>query len=139
MSYATAEQYVRVYDTSATLERLDAYLGRASRKIDAALSRSGASVPADPSEVEGLAEALADVCCDMVHRVLGDSDDSDLPDGITNYAQAANGISESFAFAPPCTDMQVRADELDWLLSLLGANTSGVGAYRFWGGAPCAE
>lgn len=136
MAYATAEQYMLVYDTSATTARLTAYLARASRKIDAALSQRGAAVPDDMPQDGDLARALSDVCIDMVHRVLGDSGgDSGLPDGITSYSQAAGGFSESFGWAQPYTDMQVRADELDWILSLLGVDTSGVGAFRFWGDA----
>lgn len=135
MAYATAEQYMLVYDTSATTVRLTAYLARASRKIDAALSQRGAEVPPDVQADSDLAYALSDVCIDMVHRVLGDSGGDDLPDGITSYSQAAGGFSESFGWAQPYTDMQVRADELDWILSLLGVETSGVGAFRFWGDA----
>lgn len=133
MAYAETEQYLLMYDTSASTERLEAYLERASRRIDAALAQRGLSVPEDPSEVGGLADALADACCDMVHRVLGDAGASDMPDGITSYSQGAVGLTESFTFAQPYTDMQVRADELDVLCSLLGADTSGVGAFRFGG------
>ena len=132
MAYATADQYLLVYDTSASTERLEAYLGRASRKIDAALASRGASVP--PLHFEKLSEALCDVCCDVVHRVLGDAGASDMPDGITSYSQSAGGLSESFSWAQPYTDMAVRDDELKWLLELLGVDTSGVGAFRAWGG-----
>lgn len=135
MAYAATEQYLLVYDTSASTARLAAYLERASRKIDAALASSGAAVPEDPSSVAGLANALSDVCIDMVHRVLGDSNGSELPDGITSYSQTQGGFTESFSWAQPYTDIMIRDSELAWLLSLLGADTSGVGAYRFSGGA----
>lgn len=136
MAYATSEQYLLVYDTSASTERLEAYLGKASRKIDAALAARGASVPADRAEMDDLNAALADVAIDMVHRVLGDGGGSDgMPDGITSYSQTQpGGFTESFGWASPYTDMAVRDDELAWLLTLLGVDASGVGAYRLWGG-----
>lgn len=135
MAYATTEQYLLVYDTSASTARLEAYLGRASRKIDAALSANGVKVPDEPSEVDGLQDALADVCIDMVHRVLGDGSGDGMPDGVTSYSQTQpGGFTESFGWAQPYTDMAVRDDELKWLLSLLGVEPSGVGAYRLWGG-----
>jgi hypothetical protein len=137
MTYATSNEYRIVYDTSASDERLDAYLGRASRKVDAALALRGAAVPDDPSEVQGLADTLADTVIDMVHRVLGDGSEGsgEMPDGVTSYSQTLpGGFTESFGFASPYTDMRVRDDELEAILNLLGVNTSGVGVYRIWGG-----
>jgi len=133
MAYATKEQYLLVYDTSASNARLEAYLGRASRKIDAALASHGVSVPADPSTVAGLADALADVCIDMVHRVMGDAACPEMPAGITSYSQTQGSFTESFAWAQPYTDIMIRDAELAWLLELLGADSSGVGSYRFGG------
>ena len=135
MAYATTDDYLLVYDTTATTERLAAYLARASRKIDAALAAKGATLPDDLSEIDGLAETLADACCDTVHRVLGDGGESELPDGITSYSQSQGGFSESFGWAQPYSDLMIRADELNAILALLGVDTSGVGAFRFWGDA----
>lgn len=133
MSYADSTAYRLVYDTSATDARLTAYLAKASRKIDAALSTYGAAYPADASQE--IAAAFSDVCIDMTHRVLGDSAGADgLPDGITQYSQSQGGFTESFSWASPYTDLAVRDDELKWLLSLLGFDTAGVGTCRFWGG-----
>jgi hypothetical protein len=137
MAYATSAQYLLIYDSSASVERLDAYLGKASRKVDAALALHGAKVPADTSEIDGLAAALADTVIDMVHRVLGDGSDSsgEMPDGVTSYSQTLpGGFTESFGWAQPYTDMKIRDDELEYLLSLLGVDTSGVGIWRAWGG-----
>lgn len=137
MAYATSEQYRLIYDSSASDERLTAYLGKASRKVDAALALHGAKVPDDTAEVDGLADALADTVIDMTHRVLGDGSESsgEMPDGVTSYSQTLpGGFTESFGWAQPFTDMKIRDDELEYLLSLLGVDTSGVGVYRFWGG-----
>lgn len=137
MAYATSEQYRLIYDSSASVERLGAYLGKASRKVDAALAVHGAKVPADLTEVEGLADVLADTVIDMVHRVLGDGSESsgEMPDGVTSYSQTLpGGFTESFGWAQPYTDLSVRDDELTAILALLGVDTSGVGVYRFWGG-----
>ena len=131
--YATKAAYKLVYDTSATDARLEAYLGRASRKIDAALAAHGVSVPNDPTTVPGLADALSDVCIDMVHRVMGDAACPELPNGITSYSQTQGSFTESFAWAQPYTDIVIRDDELAYLLGLLGADSSGVGTYRFGG------
>jgi hypothetical protein len=132
-AYADSTAYRLVYDTSATNDRLSAYLEKASRKIDAALASRGRSVPRIRSEE--LSAALSDVCIDMVHRVLGASGDAEIgiPDGVTSYSQTQGGFQESFAWAQPYTDMRIRDDELDMLLLMLGADTSGYGLARFGG------
>jgi len=133
MAYADSAAYRLVYDTVVTDARLSAYLAKASRKIDAALSMRGSAVPETPGQE--LASALSDVCIDMVHRVLGETGGSemDLPDGITSYSQSQGGFQETFAFAQPYSDMRIRDDELDLLLSLMGDNMSGFGLARFGG------
>ena len=131
MSYATVSDYVALYDTACSDDRLSAFLAKASRKIDAALLMHGASVPETPDAT--ITAALSDVCCDMVHRVLGDSAGANMPDSVVQYSQAQGGFSESFTFSAPYSDLSVRDDELRWLLSLLGIDASGVGTY-LWGG-----
>lgn len=132
MAYATISDYIAVYDTDATQERLEAYLDKASRKIDAAIAMRGAALPEEVSEE--LSAALRDVCCDMVHRVMPSSGGGDMPDGITSYSQTEGGFSESFSWAQPYTDLSVRADEIAWLLVLIGRAATCAGVYRMWGG-----
>jgi len=129
MAYATTEQYRLLYDTSASDERLAAFLERASVKVDAELAAHGLSVPEDPDET--VAAILADTVCDMVHRVLGDGM-ADMPAGATSYSFGGGGINEAYSFAVPYSDLMVRAGELDALMALLGSPRTGVGAYS-WG------
>lgn len=131
MAYATVEQYLLLYDTDADSARLGAYLGKASRKVDFELASRGLSVPEQPSDE--LAGALADVTCDMVHRVLGSG--GEMPGGVTSYSQSQGGFTESFSWPASYSDLAVRADELKLLMSLLGSDTSGFGTTRFWGAA----
>lgn len=132
MAYATVEDYLLVYDSDAETSRLQAFLDKASRKIDAALASRGAEVPEDMSDE--LEDALRDVACDMAHRVLGDGSGEGMPGGITSYSQSQGGFSESFSWPAPYTDLVVRADELRWLLSLIGRQSPAAGVYRMWGG-----
>ena len=134
MAYAEVEDYLFMYDTDMDEERIGAYLERASRKIDATLAANGASVPA--IRTEALSQALSDTCIDMAHRVIGDScgaSEIGLPDGITSYSQTQGGFTESFSWAQPFTDMKMRDDELELILSLLGRDVSGFGMARMGG------
>ena len=89
MSYATTEEYLAIYDTDMSAERLGAWLERAATWLDVQM---GARLDA---EDESQLDALKYVNIELVKRI----DSSPLAGmGVDSYQQSANGFQESFSY-----------------------------------------
>lgn len=89
MSYATKNEYLAVYDTDMTDERLEAWLERAAKWLDVQM---GARLDEDD---EAQLEALRYVNIELVKRI----DASPMAGmGLDSYQQTANGFQESFNY-----------------------------------------
>ena len=90
MSYATKNEYLAVYDTDMTDERLSAWLGRASDWLDVQMGDK-----LDASDAKQ-ASALKYVNIELVNRL----DASPMAGvGVTSYSQSANGFQETLNYA----------------------------------------
>lgn len=123
MQFATIEQYLAVYDSDAADERIGAFLCKASRRMAAAMDAGGVRY-AEPTEE--FSETLADVCCDVAHRALGEGGvcGTSLPFGATEYSQGADGHTESYTLSNPYGDLFLTKAERD----LLGLDAQAVGS-----------
>lgn len=123
MQFATLEQYRAVYDSSETDARVDAFLCKASRRMAAAMDAGGVSYE-EPSEE--FSDALADVCCDVAHRALGEGGTygNPLPFGATEYSQGADGHTESYTLSNPYGDLFLTKAERE----MLGLDAQAVGS-----------
>ncbi len=89
MSYATKNEYLAVYDTEMTDERLEAWLERAAKWLDVQM---GSRLDEDD---DAQREALRYVNIELVKRV----DASPMAGmGLDSYQQTANGFQESFNY-----------------------------------------
>ena len=90
MAYATAADYLAVYDTDMTTERLSAWLDRAASWLDVQMGDK-----LDPTDESQLA-ALNYVNIELVNRL----DASPMAGmGVTSYSQSANGFQETLNYA----------------------------------------
>lgn len=124
-AFATVEQYLAVYDSSQDEDRIAAVLEKASRKIRAAMREDGLSWE-DPDDE--LAASLADVCCDMAHRALGEDrpDGIELPFGATQTSVTAGPYSQSVSLGNPYGDLFLTRSERD----LLGIGIPAIGSIQ---------
>ena len=89
MAYATTDDYLAIYDTDMTEERLEAWLERASGWLDVQMGDR-----LDSQDETQLA-ALNYVCIELVKRI----DASPLAGmGIDSFQQTANGFQEMFTY-----------------------------------------
>ncbi len=123
MQFATCGQYRAVYDSDLADDRLDVFLSKASRRMAAAMDADGVAYD-EPDE--DFSETLADVCCDMAHRALGEGGacGTVLPFGATQYSQGADGHTESYTLSNPYGDLFLTKAERE----LLGIGGQAIGS-----------
>ena len=89
MSYATTDEYLAIYDTDMSEERLEAWLDRAARWLDVQMGDRL------DSEDESQQAALNYVNIELVKRI----DSSPLAGmGVDSFQQTANGFQEMFTY-----------------------------------------
>lgn len=89
MSYATAGEYLAIYDTDMSSERLAAWLERAATWLDVQMGDR-----LDPEDA-GQLDALRYVSIELVKRI----DASPMAGmGVDSFQQTANGFQESFTY-----------------------------------------
>lgn len=89
MSYATVDEYLAIYDTDMSEERLEAWLERAAKWLDVQM---GDRLDIDD---ESQLDALNYVSIELVKRI----DSSPLAGmGVDTFQQSANGFQESFSY-----------------------------------------
>lgn len=109
--FASVNDYVIVYETDVSDERLLAMLKSASRELAAELR--AANIPYDDPDDE-LAADLSDVTIAMVHRALGDPEGDggpQIPFGASQFSQGAGGYTRSATLANPYGDLFVTEAE----------------------------
>ena len=121
-AYATAADYLAVYDTDMTSERLSAWLGRAAEWLDVQMCDK-----LDPSDAKQLS-ALKYVNIELVNRL----DASPMAGvGVTSYSQSANGFQETLNYANSAGGFNLLPSER----KMLGLGSSiGFGSWLGGGG-----
>ena len=94
-AFATVDDYTSKYATEMDEETLALWLDSASRYMRGEMDASVISY-AEPSE--DFAASLADVCCDVAHRAIGDDGDMFIPNGTTQVNMSAGSYSRGFSF-----------------------------------------
>ncbi len=117
MAYATAADYLAVYDTDMSAERLSAWLDRAAAWLDVQMGDK-----LDPSDEKQLS-ALNYVSIELVNRL----DASPMVGiGVNSYSQSANGFQETLNFANSAGGFNLLPSER----KMLGLGTSiGFGSW----------
>ena len=117
MAYATAADYLAVYDTDMSAERLSAWLDRAAAWLDVQMGDK-----LDPSDAKQFA-ALNYVNIELVNRL----DASPMAGmGVTSYSQSANGFQETLNYANSAGGFNLLPSER----KMLGLGTSiGFGSW----------
>lgn len=102
---------------------MEAFLCKASRRMAAAMDAGGVRY-AEPTDE--FADTLADVCCDVAHRALGEGGayGNPLPFGATEYSQGADGHTESYTLSNPYGDLFLTKAERE----MLGLDAQAVGS-----------
>ena len=130
MGYANAQDYKGYYpDTAVSDSRLEMFLGKATRKLNAEMRLAGVDYSAPDEE---FAANLKDVCIEMVHRVIGDGGEQaqSIPFGASQYTASAQPYSESFTLANPYGDLFITQSEK----RMLGISGKRIGFFRMGGG-----
>lgn len=95
-AFATIDDYTLKYATDMDEDLLAIWLDSASRYMCGEMDASGISY-AEPSE--DFAASLADVCCDVAHRAIGDVDDDyAIPSGATQVNMTGGSYSRGYSF-----------------------------------------
>lgn len=121
MEFATTADYRAKYDAALDDDRLAVWLSDASAVIEYEMGHAGV----DPEQAEEVTLALArGICCDMVHRAVGDGSEAALsiPDGASQASMAAGGYSISYTL-PSSGSLYLRDSER----VRLGISRGGVG------------
>lgn len=110
-SFATVDDFRRLYDSAESDARLQALLDRASRDIASELRASGVTYDASDDD---FAADLADVACAMVKRTLpddADEIDTPIPYGSSQVSQTGGPYAFSATLANPYGDMFITKAE----------------------------
>ena len=117
MAYATVADYLAIYETEMTDERLSAWLDRAAAWLDVQMGDR-----LDPEDEKQLS-ALNYVNIELVNRL----DASPMAGvGVTSYSQSANGFQETLNYASSAGGFNLLPSER----KMLGLGTSiGFGSW----------
>lgn len=120
-SYATVADYEAVYGPYGDDALLQAWLDKASRKIQAEL---GGTTPTGD-----LLKTCSDIACDMVNRAL-DATDTGLPVGMTQFSMTAGSYTRSGSFPSGYGALYITKSEKQQL------GTASCAAFQFPGLQP---